>query len=222
MSWSRGAFGSLIVLMTTAMTSAAQPLIIELNSILTRAPAAWRGTTLRRLTDLFLFDAAAYSDDQVAIFDDVISRLIEKTDRRMLVELSNRLAQVENAPIKIVGTPARHTDVLVAGPFLEKSDVLTEADLVEIADRDKKDPALLSAIAARPQLGEAVTEVLIRRGNAAIARKIVNNSDARISEASFARMVTSIENNKELAAAIGKREDLPPELRPWIDVALAE
>jgi uncharacterized protein (DUF2336 family) len=111
--------------------------------------------------------------------------------------------------------------MLVAGPLLEKSNVLTDADLVEIADKDRKDPALLSAIAARPRLSEAVTEVLIRRGNAAIARRIIGNSNARISEASFARMVTSIENDKELAAAIGKREDLPPELRPWIDVALA-
>jgi uncharacterized protein (DUF2336 family) len=207
--------------MTTAMTSAAQPLIIELDSVLSRAPAAWRGTTLRRLTDLFLLDAASYSDDQVAVFDDVISRLIEKIERRTLVELSNKLAQVENAPIKVVGTLARHSDMLVAGPLLEKSNVLTDADLVEIADKDKRDPALLSAIAARPQLSEAVTEVLIRRGNAAIARRIIDNSDARISEASFARIVTSIESDKELAAAIGRRADLPPELRPWIDVALA-
>jgi uncharacterized protein (DUF2336 family) len=207
--------------MTTAMTSAAQPLIMELDSVLSRAPAAWRGTTLRRLTDLFLLDAASYSDDQVAVFDDVISRLIEKIERRTLVELSNKLAQVENAPIKVVGTLAHHSDMLVAGPLLEKSNVLTDADLVEIADKDRKDPALLSAIAARPRLSEAVTEVLIRRGNAAIARRIIGNSNARISEASFARMVTSIENDKELAAAIGKREDLPPELRPWIDVALA-
>jgi uncharacterized protein (DUF2336 family) len=190
--------------MTTAMTSAAQPLIME-----------------RRLTDLFLLDAASYSDDQVAVFDDVISRLIEKTERRTLVELSNKLAQVENAPIKVVGTLARHSDIVVAGPLLEKSNVLTDADLVEIADKDRKDPAFLSAIATRPQLSEAVTEVLIRRGNAAIARRIIDNSAASISEASFARMVTSIENDKELAAAIGSREDLPPELRPWIDVALA-
>jgi uncharacterized protein (DUF2336 family) len=204
------------------MTSAAQPLLIELDTVLTRAPPAWRNTTLRRLTDLFLIDAASYSDDQVAVFDDVISRLIEKSDRPTLIELSTRLARVQNAPCRVVGTLARHADILIAGPLLEKSNVLTDADLVEIADKERRDPNLLMMIAARPQLNEAVTDVLIRRGNAALARKIIDRTDAPISESSFARMVTSVENDKELAAAIAKREDLPAELRPWLDAVLVE
>jgi uncharacterized protein (DUF2336 family) len=204
------------------MTSAAQPLLIELDTVLTRAPPAWRNTTLRRLTDLFLVDAASYSDDQVAVFDDVISRLIEKSDRRTLIDLSTRLAQVQNAPCRVVGTLARHADILIAGPMLEKSNVLTDADIVEIADKERRDPNLLAMIAARPQLSVAVTDVLIRRGNAALVRKIIDRTDAPISESSFARMVTSVENDKELAAVIAKREDLPAELRPWLDAALAE
>ncbi|HEY4408037.1 MAG TPA: DUF2336 domain-containing protein [Xanthobacteraceae bacterium] len=204
------------------MTSKAQSLIIELDTALSRSPAAWRGKILRRLTDLFLINPASYSQDQVAVFDDVISHLIEKSDRRMLVELSNRLAQVENAPLKVIGTLARHTDMLVAGPLLEKSRMLTEADLIEIADKERRDPVLWSTIAAREGLSEAVTDILIRRGNAAVARKIIDRPDAPISEASFARMVTSVEKDKDLAAAIAKRSDLPAELRPWLDAALAE
>jgi uncharacterized protein (DUF2336 family) len=205
------------------MTFEAQPLIIELDSVLSRAtaPAAWRGKVLRRLTDLFLLDAVSYTDDQIAVFDDVISHLIEKTDRRVLIELSNRLAQVKNAPTRVVGTLARHADMMIAGPLLEKSSVLTDADLVEIADKDRRDPALLTTIAARQQLNEAVTDVLIRRGNAALARKIIDRADAPISESSFARLVTSVENDKDLATAIANRKDLPAELRPWLDAALA-
>jgi uncharacterized protein (DUF2336 family) len=205
------------------MTSEAQSLIIELDTALSRtpAPAAWRGKILRRLTDLFLIDSASYSHEQVAVFDDVISHLIEKIDRRMLVELSTRLAPVKNAPVKVIGVLARHVDILVSGPLLEKSEALSDADLVEIADKDRKDPILLSTIAARRRLSEAVTDILIRRGNAALTRKLVDRTDAPISESSFARMVTSLDN-KELAKAIGKRTDLPAELRPWVDAALAE
>jgi uncharacterized protein (DUF2336 family) len=174
------------------MTSEAQSLIIELDSALSRtpAPAAWRGRILRRLTDLFLIDSESYTFEQVAVFDDVISHLIEKIDRRLLVELSNRLAPLKNAPIKVIGTLARHADMLVAGPLLEKSDALTDADLIEIADKDRRDPALLSTIAARPRLSEAITDILIRRGNAALNRKLIDRVDAPISESSFARMVT--------------------------------
>jgi uncharacterized protein (DUF2336 family) len=203
------------------MTSAAQPLIVELDSALSRAPAAWRTTTLRRVTDLFLVDAASYTDDQVAVFDDVISHLIEKADRKVLVELSNQLAQIKNAPARVVGALARNPDVAIAGPLIEKSTVLTDADLAEIADKDRNHPIVLAMIAARPQLSEALTDVLVRRGNAALARKLIDRTDAPLSESSFARLVTSVQNDKELAQAIAKRQDLPAELRPWLDTALA-
>jgi uncharacterized protein (DUF2336 family) len=203
------------------MIPAAQPLIVELDSVLSRATAAWRTTTLRRLTDLFLVDGASYTDDQVAVFDDVIGRLLEKADRKVLIELSNRLAQVNNAPVRVVGALARNPDVAIAGPLIEKSNVLTDADLADIADKDRKDPHVLSMIAARPQLSEAITDVLIRRGNAALARKLIDRTDAPLSESSFARLVTSVDNDKELAKAIAKRPDLPAELRPWLDAALA-
>ena len=202
----------------------AQSLILELDTALSRrpAPAAWRSKILRRLTDLFLIDSEYYTGDQVAVFDEVIGHLIGKIDRRMLVELSNRLAPVKNAPIKVIAALARHSDIMVSGPLLEKSDALTDADLIEIADKDRKDPVLLSTIAARQQLSTAVTDILIKRGNPTLVRKIIDRLDAPISESSFARMVTSLENNKDLAEAIAKRTDLPAELRPWIDAALAE
>lgn len=202
------------------MIAAAQPLIAELETVLSRAPVAWRSTTLRRLTDLFMVDPESYSDDQVAVFDDVISRLIDKMDRRGLAELSNRLAELRRAPVNVVATLARHTDIAIAGPLLEKSSVVSDAIAVEVAEK-ARDPALLAAIVTRSQLSEVVTEVLIRRGTPAIARKILENAEARISEASFARLVTSLDNDKEMAAAIAKRPDLPAELRPWLDMTLA-
>ena len=168
-----------------------------------------------------MVDAESYSDDQIAVFDDVIIRLLDNTDRRALADLSKRLAELRRAPAKVVATLARHTDISVAGPVLEKSNILSDAILIEAVDKERRDPALLSAIVTRPQLSEAVTEVLIRRGNPAIARKVLDHAGARISEASFARLVTSLDNDKELAAVIAKHPDLPAELRPWIDMTLA-
>jgi uncharacterized protein (DUF2336 family) len=202
------------------MIPAAQPLIAELECVLSRAPVAWRSTALRRLTDLFMVDAELYSDDQVAVFDDVIIRLLDNMDRRTLAELSKRLAELKRAPLNVVATLARNADLAIAGPLLEKSSVVSDAILIDIADK-ARDPALLSTIVTRPQLSEALTEVLIRRGTPAIARKILENAEARVSEASFARLVTSLDNDKEMAVAIAKRPDLPAELRPWLDMTFA-
>ncbi len=143
------------------MRAEAQPLILELDSALSRATAAWRNSTMRRLMDLFLVDAASYTDDQVQVFDDIICRLIEKVDRRTLIELASRLAEINNAPVNVVRTLARHADVQVAGPLLEKSSVLTDADLAEIADKDRRDPAVLSIIAVRPQQSRKGIRIIV-------------------------------------------------------------
>jgi hypothetical protein len=69
-------------------------------------------------------------------------------------------------------------------------------------------------------LGEVLTDVLIKRGNAEIQRKIIGNPAAAISETGFARLVMGVNGNKDLAAAIAQRQDLPAELRVWLDKAV--
>jgi hypothetical protein len=53
-----------------------------------------------------------------------------------------------------------------------------------------------------------------------IQRKIIGNPAAAISETGFARLVMGVNGSKELAAAIARRQDLPAELRVWLDKAL--
>ena len=57
-------------------------------------------------------------------FDDVIGRLIDKVDRLALTELSGRLASVANAPVNVIDRLARHDDIAIAGPILQKSSVV--------------------------------------------------------------------------------------------------
>jgi uncharacterized protein (DUF2336 family) len=202
------------------MTAAAQPILAELDTALNQATDSWRSTTLRRITDLFLTDTALYSAEQVALFDDVICRLIPKMDRAVLAELSNKLASVDNAPLNAIGKLARHLDIAISGPILEHAKALPDKDMVEIADKDKIDQKLLMKIASRPQLDAAVTDILVARGNRTIQRKLIDNPQAGLSEASFARLIMGVEGDKVLAAAIAARQDLPAGLQLWLDGTL--
>jgi uncharacterized protein (DUF2336 family) len=76
-------------------------------------------------------------------------------------ELANRLAPVANAPLKLIRTLANDDDIAVAGPVLKLAPRLQEADLVDLATT--KSQAHLLAISVRQVLGEAVTDVLVRR-----------------------------------------------------------
>ena len=204
------------------MSPTAQSLLAELNSTLAEAQAPWRRVALGRIIDLFCSGVQSYTGEQIELFDEVMGRLIKSGDRALLAEASKSLATLEMAPVKVLGTLARHSDITVCGPILEEGKALPDEDLIAIADSNRLDPKLLTKISSRPQLSEAVTNILIKRGSAAIRRKILDNPNARISEEGFARLVSAVNGDKTFAAAVAARQDLPAELRVWLDRVLSE
>jgi len=198
------------------MTPAAQALLADLNTALTDATDPWRRKVLREITDLFLVGAEQYSDNEVAVFDDVMCLLIQTKDgdSAMLAELSNALAPIDNAPLKVIGNLLRHADIAVHGPILEQAKALPEKILLEIAGNQRA-PAL-NKIAGRP-LSQAVTDVLLKRADKKLQRKLVDNPRAGISDAGFARIISNLKGDKEFAAAIARRRDLPAELKPFLE-----
>ena len=200
------------------MMSESRVLIAELDSTLQRVSSSQHLTMLRGVTDLFLGGAEAFTDEHVAVFDEVISRLLDKADRPAMAELSSRLAAVENAPANVVDRLARHEDIAIAGPVLQKLKIKDQT-LAEVAGT--KSERHLAAIASRPRLSEAVTDVLVGRCSAETARKITENNDANLSEVGFVKLINRAKNDKALAAAIENRTDLPPELQPFLKLTLA-
>jgi uncharacterized protein (DUF2336 family) len=169
-----------------------------------------RITTLRRVTDLFLRGAERYDEEQVKLFDHVIGRLAAEIEKTALAELARRLAPVENAPKGVIRTLGPPAAISVAAPVLAESPQLDEADLVELAST--RSQAHLLAMCGRPDLSEAVTDVLVDRGNGLVARKVTTNEGARFSEAGFTSLVVRAENDDDLAEKVGKRADIPPHL----------
>ena len=195
----------------------AQSLITELDTTLSKASRSKHLTILRSVTDLFFNGAQNYSKDHIAVFDDVIDRLVDKTERPVLIELSTRLAPMRNAPVKVVGHLARNDDFAVAAPVLAKSEVLTDEVLVEIAKT--KGQYYLSAIAGRTRVSQNVADVLVERGNSDIARKVAANLGASLSELGYVKLIKRAQGDAELAALITARNDMPDELRPFLKSA---
>jgi uncharacterized protein (DUF2336 family) len=146
-----------------------------------------------------------------------MSLLLPGVDRPTLAELSNRLAGVPLPPAKVLASLANHPELEVCGPVLERSKALPDKVLVEVADRERIEHSILAKIAAREQLGETVTDSLLKRGNGAIQRTILENPNARVSENGFARVIMGIDGDKSLAQMVAARQDLPAELRPWLN-----
>lgn len=197
---------------------ATQSLILELDAALSKATNHRQLEILRRVTDLFVMGADKYSDEQIAIFDDVIARLIAKMDQRALRELSARLADVANPPKSVVTQLSVSDDITISGPALEKSEGISDEALVSIAT--SKSQKHLKAIAGRPKLSEVVTDVLVDRGDPEVSRRVSANLGARLSEIGFVKLINRAKKDRNLADAIAMRDDLPPELVPFLKLAL--
>jgi uncharacterized protein (DUF2336 family) len=182
-------------------------LIPELERAVQNGSRAKRIETLQRITALFLDGASRYNEDHVDLFDDVFGLLIEEIETKARAELSNCLAPVGNAPVKVLRKLANDDDITVAGPVLKLAPRLAEADLIGVART--KSQAHLHAISTRRALGEAVTDVLVRRGNRDVARRVADNRTARISEKGFYRLVKRAEEDGILAEKVGSRPDIP-------------
>ncbi|HEX3708545.1 MAG TPA: DUF2336 domain-containing protein [Pseudolabrys sp.] len=184
-------------------------LLPELEDVVQHGSAEKRAETLRRITTLFLDGAPGFNDGHVALFDDVIGCLIEEIEAKALAELARKLAPVANAPQDVVRTLARNDDIAVAGPILQKAR-LDDPDLKFIAET--KSQAHLLALSNRMGLNEALSDILVARGDREVARSIATNNDAKLSEGAFTTLVQRAEQDGVLAEKVGLRTDIPPRL----------
>src|SRR5262249_11658574 len=142
-----------------------------------------RNEALRKVTDLFVGNAARFGEQHVALFDDVIGRLVEKADQEAKVELSGRLAVIDNAPAGVLDRLAADDQIDVAAPVLTSSTRLSEKQLAALAAT--KSRRHMIAIAGRRHVGEQVTDALLARGDQQVARAVVANTGAKVSEKGY-------------------------------------
>jgi uncharacterized protein (DUF2336 family) len=189
---------------------ASDSLIAELEHALGDDSVETRARTLRRVADLFLNDANRLTEDQIKLFDDVLLLLVRRIETRALIELSRRLAPVDNSPVEVIRRLAWNDEIEVAGPVLTQSRRLSTGDLVEIAA--SKSQAHLLAICGRHELSESVTDVLLSRGDEEVVFKLATNTRARFSASGYTLLVKDAQIDDRLAETIALRFDIPPRL----------
>src|SRR3954447_17239224 len=193
--------------MNAMSAHAASTLLDELQNTLAHGTVARRVETLRRVTDLFLANAVDYSDEQVALFDDVFQCLMRHIEASARALLANRLAAIGNAPPLTIRALAFDDLIEVAAPVLSHSERLDDEALIEAARN--KSQAHLMAISSRNSLSGAVTDVLILRGDDDVVQNTVNNPGAQFTERGFGRLVARAEGDDNLATCIGLRPSIP-------------
>ncbi|MEJ0075034.1 MAG: DUF2336 domain-containing protein [Alphaproteobacteria bacterium] len=189
------------------MTASAAILSDVRAAMSTRAVSDHRGL-VRHITDLFVVNAAALRDAEVALFDEVLNELIREIDTAARALLALRLASIRNAPATLMRTLAWDDEAEVACPVLMHSEQLDDPTL-EATARHKGQEHLL-AISRRASISPPVTDALVERGDSQVLLSVAGNAGARFSERGLDRLIQRAKGDDSLTEQVGQRPDIPP------------
>ncbi len=184
-----------------------QDVIDQLEDAFARRDVGRRTETLQRITDLFVSTASTYSPEQIELFDEVMRRLLAELETSGRAAYGQRMARIAEAPPEVIRALALDDALEVAGPVLQHSERLDDGVLVESART--KGQGHLMAISRRKALAEAVTDVLVERGDGHVALSTAQNPGARLSEFGFSTLVERSQGHDDLALTVWLRPELP-------------
>lgn len=191
---------------TTALTTF-HSLINEIQDTTVPDSTKRQVRALTRIADLFAAGSSRYSEQQIEVFGEVFKTLVAVIELKTRVKLARRLATSQDAPATLVRAFAFDEAIAVAAPVLTQSTALSEADLALSARTQSQ--GHLYAIAQRQTISEAITEILIHRGEPKVVRAVAGNAGARFSDGSFCELVARSAADVELALRVGTRRDIP-------------
>jgi uncharacterized protein (DUF2336 family) len=191
------------------VVAASAALLSELDAIDGWPPERW-ADILNQVTKFFLGHADSLTTHQIALFDDVFVRLIDRVDTQLLTQISRQLTEAKCALPQATRRLALHEDESISLPILE-SGSLTQDLLIEVVQSCSGKQRL--AVALRHDVGRPVSEALVRCGDQAVHYALAENKGAKLSEESWNRLIKLGESNQGLAQRLGRRRDIPTPLK---------
>jgi len=119
---------------------------------------------------------------------DTLETLAKDELTRVRQILAEALQDVAGAPAPVIRKLAFDTELVVAGPILENSPVLTDEDLMEIIERGST-TGRLSFISKRKDVTEGVSEAIVATADEYAVALLLANPSAQIRETTLDRVV---------------------------------
>ncbi|MDH3596176.1 MAG: DUF2336 domain-containing protein [Rhodospirillales bacterium] len=161
------------------------------------------------MSDLFAEREALLSEREHALMTDILNKLVSEFETELRQELAERLSDSKSAPRNLVLALA-NDEIVVARPILLKSGVLQDPELIEIIHHRTLEHQL--AIAMRTSVSEVVSDALVETGNTDVIKTLLQNANAKITEATMAYLVEEARRVDSYQEPLVRRQDLDPTL----------
>ncbi|MEI2385912.1 DUF2336 domain-containing protein [Breoghania sp. JC706] len=164
--------------------------------------AKGRTALVKAISDIFFQETHIPGDIEKRLFGDVVARILDQVADEIRADIADQIARSEHVDRELVLTLA-NDDAVVATPILQMSPLLYDDDLVQIARTCGETHR--SAIAGRPALAEAVTDVLTEVGGPDVLRKVAANRGARFSMAGLGHLLNRGGQDPEVQRSLAER-----------------
>jgi len=151
-------------------------------------------------------DSPRLAPHELELAQDIVRILSKDIEVGVRTALAHSVRGSPNLPRDIALRLAEDVEA-VALPILGQSLVLTDDDLVLIAQRASA--ARQVAIAGRPAVSERLSDALVAHGAEAAVATLMGNAGARIAEPAFARAIDRFPGSEAVQEAMVRRETLP-------------
>lgn len=150
----------------------------------------------------------AFQPEEFLIAEQIFRLLLRDTESKVRKSLAEQFKAYDKIPRDVIVGLAKDVES-VALPILESSQILSDADLLEIID-SSREVNKLDAIANRNGVSERVSDALIDTQYPEVVRSLVKNHSAKISDDGFGKILTDHGNDELIQEGIVSRESLSP------------
>ena len=169
-----------------------------------------RRELMSNIADLFMQQSDNASDNEINIFGDILTKLLNVMDEEGKTSISDDFSRLDNAP-KSFAMALANESAAVANPMLTNSKVYTDDDLIKISQN--KDENHRVAISNRETVSENVTDSLISFGESTVMQSVTRNKGAAISNDGLRKIVTHAQDDQKLASNLVSRVNIFDQLK---------
>jgi len=152
---------------------------------------------------------AHLTEAQRKMAEDIFRLMVRDAEVRVREALAQQLKSNAMVPGDVALALACDVDT-VALPILQFSEVLSEADLIELVKSQTADHEKLKAVAQRSHVSAGVADALVDSGDGNVVATLVSNTGAELTEHTLANVVERYSGSSdEVGAALAERPGVP-------------
>lgn len=176
----------------------------DVERLLTDPSVDARADTVRKIAEDFQDQSFSLEQREMAL--QIFEIMTKDAEIRVRMALSEHLKECPDIPRDIAMALAQDVDA-VAVPFLEFSEALSDADLIEII-RSVGD-VKQCAVARRPSVSSELAESLVEQGSERVVTTLMNNEGATVTEETLGLALDRYAQSEAVSGAVTRRPGLP-------------